>query len=365
MKRFIPVVLLALLGFSSLACMAVANALNPPTPSPVVTQFPTQITPIQTEIPASPIPPTPTLAPSPTPDTCPNGDCITACLKDMGSITHPNSAADGSKTVRKSFILDEEYTLVTYKVNGDQITDPVDKGGLSRSLKDYQADRAAQAQIWDYFAAIIPPDFRKFLKQYIIFTDGKDNLLAAVQQSDYSASAWALSVDIMDASNPQDLTFTLIHEYGHLLTLNPEQVVPSQPVFDNPISDSIYQKAVDACPTFFPGEGCSNKDSYINQFFERFWPGIYDQWQAIDNIPDEDDYYSELDKFYKKHKDQFVTDYAVTDPSEDIAESFSYFILEPKPGGSTIADQKVLFFYDFPELVQLRDQIGRRLCTQH
>ncbi len=359
MKRFLPIILLALLGFTSLACLAATRAFSNPTPSPVVIPSETP-----TQIPPSPVPPTPTLIPSPTPDTCPNGDCITACLKEMGDITQASSAAGESKPIHKSFVLDEEYTLVKYTINADQITDPVDKDGLSNSLKDYQKDRTAQEQIWNYFAAIIPSDYRKFLTEYIIFTDGKDNLLAAVEQSDNSPSEWALSVDIMDASNPQDLTFTLIHEYGHLLTLNPDQVIPSQRIFDNQISESIYQKEKDACPTFFPGEGCSNADSYINQFFERFWPEIYPQWQAINNIEDEADYYSELDKFYIKHKDQFVSDYASTDPSEDIAETFSFFILEPRPIGKTIADQKVLFFYGFPELVQLRDQIGRRLCAQ-
>ena len=360
MKRFFPFLLLAILGFTSLACLAVARAINPPTATPEATA-----TLAATEVPPTPIPPTATLEPSPTPDTCPNGDCVTSCLKDMKTIAHFGNTNGDSKSMRKVYTLDDEYTLVTYAVNGDQLGDPVDKkNGLSRSLQDYQADRTAQAQIWNYFSAIIPTDYRKYLKEYVIFTDGQDNLLAFVQQSEKSASEWSLSVDIMDAANPQDLTFTLIHEYGHLLTLNPDQVVPSQAIFDNQISDSIYQKEVDACPTYFPGEGCSKPDSYINKFYNRFWPKILAQWQAIDGITNEDDYYSELDKFYKKHKDQFVTDYAVTDPSEDLAESFSYFILEPKPTGTSIADQKVLFFYDFPELANLRDQVGRRLCGQ-
>ena len=67
---------------------------------------------------------------------------------------------------------------------------------------------------------------------------------------------------------------------------------------------------------------------------------------------------------YEKYKDQFVTDYAPTSPEEDIAESWSYFVLKPKPGSSTIANRKVLFFYEFPELVALRQQIAHNLCAQ-
>jgi hypothetical protein len=361
MKRCLPLLILVLLALSSLACMTASRVLfgEPPTPAPSPTSIPPTVTPLP---PTATAAPTASPTPSPTPDTCPNGDCITSCLDNLTDITR--SGGTDSKSARKYFVADDEYNLVTYTVQGDLIENPVDKPNLPKNFREYQNDRTAQEKIWNYFAAIIPPENRKFLTEYIIFTDGKDNLLASVEQSRHSPSEWALSVDIMDASNPQDLTFTLVHEYGHLLTLNPSQVVPSQPIFDNPESDSVYQKEVAACQAYFPGEGCSHKDSYINLFFDRFWPKIYPEWERLDYIEDEDEYYYALEKFYEKYQDQFVTDYAPTDPAEDIAESFSFFILKPKPTGDTIADQKVLFFYDFPELVQLRDQMGRRLCAQ-
>jgi hypothetical protein len=53
----------------------------------------------------------------------------------------------------------------------------------------------------------------------------------------------------------------------------------------------------------------------------------------------------------------------VTNPEEDIAESWSFFILSPKPAGNTIAEQKILFFYNYSELVQLRNEILNNLCT--
>jgi hypothetical protein len=282
----------------------------------------------------------------------------------MHSLPQSSGAGGESKTMRQSYNSNSRYTLVTYSVVVDQIKDPVDERSLSRSLEDYQKDRQTQQRIWNYFAAIIPPEQRKFLNSFIIFTDGKQNLLASVSQSNKSPDEWVLSVDIMDATNPRDLTYTLVHEYGHLLTLNPLQVIPSQAIFDHPDNDKIYQQEAEACKTYFSGQGCSNSDSYINQFFFRFWPKIFSEWSVINKVENEDDYYRALDKFYEKYKDQFVTDYAPTSPAEDIAESFSYFILRPKPTGKTIADQKVLFFYDFPELVQLRTQIGHRLCGQ-
>jgi len=355
MKRFVPLFLMAVFGIVSLACMAVNRALFDELPTP--TPLPPTLVP--TLIPT--VTPVPTL--TPTPDWCPNGDCVTSCLNKLRSL--PQSGGSGGETkLRRIVSINEEHTLVSYTIDGDQIKNPVEQHDLSGSLKDFQKDHQTQERIWNYFAAIIPPEQRKFLSDYIIFTDGRDNLLASVEQSTNSPDEWDLSVDIIDAANPKDLTFTLVHEFGHLLTLNPSQVFPSQAIFDHPHSDRIYNEEANACQTYFSGEGCSNSDSYINHFFDQFWMGIYDEWLKVDSIDDEDSYYAALDKFYEKHKDQFVTDYAPTDPAEDIAESFSFFILKPKPSGNSIADQKVLFFYNYPELAQLRSQIGHRLCDQ-
>lgn len=175
---------------------------------------------------------------------------------------------------------------------------------------------------------------------------------------------WDLSIDLLDTADSEELTLTLIHEFGHLLTLSPDQVTPSQAIFDEPESDSVYDDEVQACPNYFPGEGCSHKDSYIHLFVGRFWGKIYDEWLEIDAIEDEDEYEDRLDSFYEKYEDQFVSNYAPTSPEEDIAESWADFVLKPKPGDQTIANEKVLFFYEFPELVELRAQIASNLCEQ-
>ena len=155
-----------------------------------------------------------------------------------------------------------------------------------------------------------------------------------------------------------------MHEFGHLLTLNSEQVPLNRRVIYNPDDTEIYDQAVAECPQYFTGEGCSNPDSYINKFYDRFWTSFYAEWKEIDRIKDEDEdvYYDKLDDFYHTYRDQFLTDYAPTSPPEDIAESWSFFILSPKPENNSIANEKVLFFYEFPELVQLREDILNRVC---
>jgi hypothetical protein len=46
---------------------------------------------------------------------------------------------------------------------------------------------------------------------------------------------------------------------------------------------------------------------------------------------------------------------------EDFAESFTWFILYDKPEGELVSHQKILFFYDYPELVAMRDEIREAL----
>jgi len=255
----------------------------------------------------------------------------------------------------------EQIYLVTYNVNGDRISAPYYEE-VPADLAGFQEDILAHKEIWEYYTTLIPSEERSSLAEYSIITDGEGNLLAAVAQTYYDPALWALEVDIRDSDDKLNLTYTLIHEYAHLLTLGPGQVTPSEAVFNNPDDDDIYFEELSACPDYFPGEGCSQPDSYINAFFEAFWTDIHEEWQDINLIEDDDTYYEALDDFYFKYEDRFVTDYAVTNPEEDIAEAFTFFVLSPRPKGDTIAENKTLFFYKYTELVQLRDEILRSVC---
>ena len=255
----------------------------------------------------------------------------------------------------------EQLYLVTYSVSGDQISDPYFED-VSPDLDRFQQDENVHHEIWDYFVTLIPSSERKSLAEYSIVTDGEGNILAAVAQTFYDPALWGLEVDIRDSHDKLNLTYTLIHEYAHLLTLGPDQVKPSIAVFNNPEDDDIYYNEVNACPEYFPGEGCSRTDSYINTFFNQYWADIHEEWQDINLIEDDEPYYEALDDFYYAYEDRFVSDYAVTNPEEDIAESFTFFILLSRPNSDTITEQKILFFYQYPELVRLRDEIRNRVC---
>jgi len=319
----------------TLACRAATDIFSPEEESPPTTA-PTKLIP----------------APTQTADEVPQAQSCPVLLTDIMTA----ALEAGSDTEAQ-----ENQYIVTYTVDGDQLSDPYYES-VANDLQDEQDDSASHEFVWDYFTALIPPEERQFVTEYSITTDGIDNTLAAVTQTYSDPNNWALEVDILDISDAYNLTFTLVHEFGHLLTLNAEQVPPSERVFNNPDDQNIYESEKAACPEYFPGEGCSTASSYINAFYDQFWVDIYDEWDEINYAEDDDTYYEMLDDFYYKYEDQFVTDYAATTPEEDIAESWSFFVLAPKPTGNSIADKKVLFFYEYPKLVGLRETILNNLC---
>ncbi len=69
-----------------------------------------------------------------------------------------------------------------------------------------------------------------------------------------------------------------------------------------------------------------------------------------------------LYQFYLKNQGTFLTDYAAEAPEEDIAESWSFFILNDQPSSlNLIKNQKINFFYQFPELIEYRTLIRKNI----
>lgn len=324
------------------------------TPNNNIFILPTHIPPQTNVEPPAILPPTETPVAA-----CPNlmVDIVQA---SQGSVYGSGADSGGASSSNTDWQI-----LVTYQVKGNQISNPSYED-VSKNLKSLQQDTPAQQAAWNLFTGLIPPEDRQMISEYQVFTDGPSNILAAVEQTPNDPAKWMIEVDEADLQSKKELVFTLVHEYAHLLTLNAYQVPPDIAIFNNPNDQNLYDQKVAACPTYFPNEGCSKPNSYINTFYDRFWLDVVDEWKKIDALSTADNqnpYYDKLYAFYQAHQDQFVDDYAATNTSEDMAETFAYFVLSPKPTGDSIRDQKILFFYDYPELVQLRSQILKNLCT--
>ena len=341
---------IAVLILSTLACRAATRLVVPDTPTPLPTATATMTA-----------TPTPTPLPTFTPTVIYEAACPAVVEGILNTVT---SKVDLSGKGSDHSIEEEGgISLITYDVVDDTISDPHIES-VPDELEDERDDRAAHKAIWEYYAALVPLAERQFVSEFAIFTDGEGNHLAAVSPTFPDPERWSLQVDILDTERDDELTYTLIHEQGHLLTLNAEQVPPSKELFRFPGNETIYRQAVDACSQYFAGEGCSKPESYINQFFDRFWIHLYEEWEEIDLEEDRDARRALLNDFYRTYKDQFLSDYAPTSPMEDIAESWAFFVLSPKPEPNSIANEKILFFYEYPELVELRTQVLKNICAE-
>jgi hypothetical protein len=335
---------------STLACRAATRLIIPDTPTPLPTFTPTA---------------TATLTPTPLPTFTPTVIFEAACpsiVRDVLDTVTAQVDLTGNES-DKLFNREGGIPLVTYDVENVTLTDPHFE--VTRDeLEEERDNRAAHEAIWHYFASIMPSAERELVARFSIFTDGRGNHLAAVSPMSSEPEQWILQVDILDSESYYELTYTLLHEQGHLLTLNTKQVLPSMAIFEFPDNETVRKQETEACPQYFTGEGCSEPDSYINQFFNRFWQYLYEEWEQIDLERDKDTRATLLKDFYQTYQDQFLSNYAATSPVEDIAESWAFFVLSPKPELNSIANEKILFFYEHPELVERRTQILQQICTE-
>jgi hypothetical protein len=255
-----------------------------------------------------------------------------------------NSEGD-SEAVYNSPETDKEFILVTYQIDGNEISSPKKEDNIPEEFVKYQNDTKTHEYLWKFYTDVIPASQRKDITEFILFTDGADNIIGAVDEAD-TPNTWTMEMDIIDAQDLPTFATTLIHEFGHVLTLN-----------DTQISDNTT-----SCADYMTIDGCSKSSSYINAFYNAFWADIYKEWASTVEFSNGEVNEDAVITFYDQYSDQFLTDYAPTGPEEDIAESWIYFIFSQKPAGDTIAEQKILFFYDYPELVNLREEIRGGLC---
>ena len=208
------------------------------------------------------------------------------------------------------------------------------------SKKSYKIDY----EIWELYINIIPKEIRgENIISFGTFNDGKENTLAYVIQDELEYDKWILGIDYNDYENGDYNEFlsTIIHESAHILSLNKNQVD-----YEN------YEN----CNTYLIDEGCLKKNSYLFNFYDIFWKGEF--FNEHNEIKDDED---SLYEFYEYYSDEFVTEYAASDPLEDFAESFTYFILKSKKLEiAEIKDEKINFFYQYPELVEVRKSIKNK-----
>lgn len=293
---------------------------------------------------------------------CEDADCLSACLRQIPDFeVEPLTKEDARALKEKS----GGYDLVRYRLDEeDKTIKRIAIPTVPDYLILYQGDEELHHRIWDYFTGIFPND-EEFHVSYLIITmdASEDSYSAAIWNSQ---GKWRLYVNLLDFDSSNYAIETMTHEYGHMLTLNDDQVKGLSDEYGLEMERSDYDSMQSKCEGyFFTGTECTLENSYLDQFGNRFWTGdpleawidaflLYDKGQDL--------YEKAQEEFYRQYRDHFVTEYAATSPTEDIAETWTEFVMRPQPTGVTVADQKVLFFYEYPELVELRSEIIQGVC---
>ena len=216
---------------------------------------------------------------------------------------------------------------------------------------------------------------------------------------------------IKDALETNTLKSVLIHENGHLLSLSASQSSDNDLLgwkelivdgdweeYDKAKIKQVFRQKEAACaPNHYQANaGCLKDNSYLNLFFQKFWADIYPEYYYWFEFADYKKFNKSNYAFHQKYSDRFVSPYAASHPAEDFAESFRAFVLwddelidnykkwcttTGDKGGhlifeegltywkwcpeifhdNSIWEEKIRFFYDFPELVEMRDFIRSNL----
>ena len=261
------------------------------------------------------------------------------------------------------------YPVAYYDVSGDNIV-LKNSPSLPPELRHWQTDTEKHMAIWNLFIRLIPESQRN-VNELFIAVDGIGGVSAGVNRDANDVSQWQMFYDVSDAFktdtfDEKDLIYSTIHEHGHIVTSGPDQldVDVELVIMINAGEDTydLFNVKAEACfPRLMESDGCAKTNSYINQFYQKFWLDIVSDWDQLQTILDDDEFYEQSYNFYEKYQDQFVTVYASTNVGEDITESWTFFVLSDKPSGGGISQQKILFFYDYPELVDLRKHIRNGL----
>ncbi|KGR83284.1 hypothetical protein [Lysinibacillus odysseyi] len=227
------------------------------------------------------------------------GDRIIMELEGIYGPLDDYTAADGELT--------PEEIIYTYEIEDNRVPEDVEEDYLWQ---------------WHSFDWMTPDNMTTMIDMIEIFEGSETNAYVKVAGGTSATLGLNSSPFI-----PSETIQNNLHELAHLLSLTPQEVDYSL--------DEKY------CWTNYTEEGgCFYEDSYLYLFYGRFW--------LLD---------------YEETGEYFLSEYAATHEQEDFAESFMYFVLYPKPEGTTVAERKILFFYQFDEMIELRAELLARIAT--
>lgn len=246
-----------------------------------------------------------------------------------------------------SQVMNRSVLLGLFEIEGNGIR--LSNDSLKTEKDISKKEMETYNRLWAHVSKIIPSEYMSRLTKFEINTDGYEEVMAHVVEETEDFSKWRLAIDIKDALDKEgdfsdEFTNTVIHELGHVITLNKSQLQQGKNTDET---------------TYSTIEGALTKESILNNFFQSFWKTIEEEHaQAVVEDENGGNYQGDaIYAFFEKYEDSYVSDYAATNPAEDFAETYRVFVTNNRPTDDAIKSQKIRSLYNYPELVKCRDEI--------
>lgn len=179
------------------------------------------------------------------------------------------------------------------------------------------------ADVWAIVDATWPVAQRDELAQLSVVREQSRGLVGVVHPS--ATGGWILSLDVADIGDRALIEETIVHELSHAVTLDNE-------IFTFGVVEDCSGAQIDL--------GCAEAGSVLAEFTDRFWPG--DEGSALG--------------------DDYVNEYASTAAHEDLAETFTAWVLG-WPIDGAVVEAKIEMISADAELAELATALRSRLLA--
>jgi hypothetical protein len=177
----------------------------------------------------------------------------------------------------------------------------------------------------------------------------------------FVSSYYFTNKENINALNVDLLKKTLTHELGHILSLEDSQF--KEKVLLN-LSKEDFQIKEKVCnPNYFSVYGCFADDSYINTFYQKYWNGeLLERYNDLQNLEDTEQAIKDKSKWDDDFDSNFVSTTAKVSPEEDLAESFSLWVVGYNEKNFTPKQlEKINFFNNFQQLEDIKFNVTYEL----
>lgn len=220
------------------------------------------------------------------------------------------------------------YDLVLFPISFESVY-LVQEGKLFATQKT-KTVRTVDQQMFDLFVATIGEKaVNKYLREWRVFQGELENMSAFVELVPI-ANGWVVGVNregflAEDTEVVKSFINLFLHEYAHIL---------------------VYE-----IPDF--------KENYQSNFWSA------NDLRHLKNMSQLEgrERFVSLTKYFEANPSRFVSEYATSNPDEDMAETFVYFVSEEKPKGLTTREQKILAFYQEPTMVAIREVLRKNIAV--